>query len=763
MFSTFYKSEEGEKDAASVITNKRYAEYEKIFRDFDLARRLKEPLESLSENIEIVEDESKPSGLDFRNIQEFNKVGSKAASAAIYNLLAKSLDKNEKGEYKWNLLSDLPFTTEEGGDVVLEPQIRPAKFKGKLGEEITQRTYTVDEETGKKKRGKNRQAREYTEEAKDIPVNPKLNLTEIVNDLREIALKKYEGKTDMEGNPLTFEKAYLYLHFDAYGEVPENAKNYRLRSKNLARLRRKIEDKLEEEAAEKEDDYDRTFSQMERRKRPRFNKDFAKMKNYLEKMELIEEQTEKAIKDSQDRVDILTRKQENPNYILTLRKEMAEMMGQKIKPVLESSGFKNPEELETTTSAYTLDPAADIPEFAGGKRLTFNKPIPGLTDEVYNNLLTEAEYNALPEKSEGDDAMGSLSEVSGKDIRSKEEYDRYIKQAIPRVVREYDLNVVYKIKFKENLKRITKKGKLFKPRTKREEEERRKDSGPSQALAGKDYAENIRKIKILQSIIKDFMKNEEPTTKRARKAKSRIDAAILEALEQEEKKNKEIEDTARDARRFLEPARLLGKFYEELDEYPDLNTTKTEIRITKDRIKTEEDEENPNLNEIKELKLDLKDLDAYEKKRKEIEIDLSSRLKALKVVNPMVKKLDKLLADYTPKKEFEQAITELGIAVGANAVENMQMFKDTQISFMFEGRDKKDRSLKQILEKDEKLKPLLQDKEAMKILQTFDEFITEIATLDMDNIKDLEEDIERLENAFKRVKHIGEMKKGDTK
>ena len=319
MFSTFYKSEEDETDASSVITNKRYREYEKLFKDFDLAKRLTEPLRNLSENIEIVEDESKPSGLDFKNIQEFNKVGSKAASAAIYNLLAKSLDKNEEGKYRWNLLADLPFTTEEDGDVMLEPQIRPAKFKGKLGEEITQRTYTVNEETGKKKRGKNRKVREYTEEASDIPVNPKLNLTEIVNDLREIALKKYEGKTDMEGNTLTFEKAYLYLHFDAYGEVPENAKNYRLRSKNLARLRRKIEEKLEEEAEEKEGLYDKTFSEMERREKVRFNKDFAKMKNYLNKMESIEEQTEKAINDSQDRVDILTRKQENPNYILTLR------------------------------------------------------------------------------------------------------------------------------------------------------------------------------------------------------------------------------------------------------------------------------------------------------------------------------------------------------------------------------------------------------------------------------------------------------------
>jgi len=747
MFSTFYKSEEDETDASSVITNKRYREYEKLFKDFDLAKRLTEPLRNLSENIEIVEDESKPSGLDFKNIQEFNKVGSKAASAAIYNLLAKSLDKNEEGKYRWNLLADLPFTTEEDGDVMLEPQIRPAKFKGKLGEEITQRTYTVNEETGKKKRGKNRKVREYTEEASDIPVNPKLNLTEIVNDLREIALKKYEGKTDMEGNTLTFEKAYLYLHFDAYGEVPENAKNYRLRSKNLARLRRKIEEKLEEEAEEKEGLYDKTFSEMERREKVRFNKDFAKMKNYLNKMESIEEQTEKAINDSQDRVDILTRKQENPNYILTLRREMAEMLGQKIKPVLEET----PEEVETLAFGYSLAPKED------GDIL---KPIPGLNDEVYNNLLTEAEYNALPEKLEGEDAMGSLSMVSGKDIRSKEEYDRYIKQAIPRVVREDS-----KVKFKDNLVRISAKGKTLKPRIQRErEEERRKDSGPSQALTGKEYAENIKKIKMLQSIITDFMKNEEPTTQRAKKAKSRIDAAILEALEQEEKKNKEIEDTARDARRFLEPARLLGEFYEKLDEYPDLNTAKTEIRIIKEKMKKEEKEEDPNLNKIKDLKLDLKDLDKYEKKRKEIEKDLSLRLRGLKVVNPLAKELDELLADYTPKKEFEQAITELGIAVGANAIENMQLFKDTQISFMFEGRDKKDRSLKQILERDEKLKPLLQDKEAIEILQAFDSFITGISNLGMDNLKDLEEDIEKLDNALEQVKHISaEMRKGDKK
>ena len=123
--------------------------------------------------------------------------------------------------------------------------------------------------------------------------------------------------------------------------------------------------------------------------------------------------------------------------------------------------------------------------------------------------------------------------------------------------------------------------------------------------------------------------------------------------------------------------------------------------------------------------------------------------------------MDKLLTDYTPKKEFEQAITQLGVAVAANAVENIQMFQDLQ--FLFEDRDKKDRSLKQILERDEKLKPLLQDKEAIEILQAFDSFITGISNLDMDNLKDLEEDIERLENAFKRVKHIGEMKKGDKK
>ncbi len=306
LLSTFLKAEEG-----GEATSKTYAQYVKLFNDFDLARRMLAPLKALSEEIVIEEDDSEPSGLRFENILEYNKLGAKKNAEAISNLLAKSLDES------WNLLADLPFTVEREGDVILEPQVPPASKKTRqdLGE--------VQSKDGK-------ETRQAGEKERKIRLKPELNLTKIVNDIKEVASKTYDNE-DLEGKPLTFEKALIYLYHKRTGEVPRNAKNPKLRDATITNARKKIKEKLKEAEKQKKDDYDKVFEGKDRAEKVKFNVVYNRMQNYVIKVGLIEEQLQKTIKESNERVAALEREAEKPEYEKVILRRVSEILRQRYK------------------------------------------------------------------------------------------------------------------------------------------------------------------------------------------------------------------------------------------------------------------------------------------------------------------------------------------------------------------------------------------------------------------------------------------------
>jgi len=250
------------------VSREIYKRYQSLFRNFSFAQRILPSLTKLSEDIEIIVDDSKATGFEFENITAYNRVIDKKQSATAYNILALSVSEN------LDLLGQYEFTTEKDGDVVLEPQIPPISEKA-------QRDLTEDEED------------------RDFELNPEINLTELFENYKEVASKTYDEFQDRNGNTLTFEKAFLYLHYNRHGFLPENAKDSKIRGADIARARKLARRRKEESKRERAESGDIFAID---RKRGGGDKDFA-----LTVERLMEQKatTEGAIEDIERTIDAI--------------------------------------------------------------------------------------------------------------------------------------------------------------------------------------------------------------------------------------------------------------------------------------------------------------------------------------------------------------------------------------------------------------------------------------------------------------------------
>lgn len=239
--------EDKETQEAEDTSREMYRRYQALFRDFDFAQRALTPLKELSEDMKIEEDESKATGFDFENITAYNKIIDKRQSAMAYNILAASLTDID-------LLGNYDFTEKnEDGDVVLPPQVPPAPKKttqerGELEERAydserdAEATLTTDEDFSIFSEGdsapKNIRRYKTKDKERKIKLNPEINLTQLFEEYRELATKTYDEFQDRKGETLTFEKAFLYLHYNRHGFLPENAKDSTIRQTDISRARK---------------------------------------------------------------------------------------------------------------------------------------------------------------------------------------------------------------------------------------------------------------------------------------------------------------------------------------------------------------------------------------------------------------------------------------------------------------------------------------------------------------------------------------------
>lgn len=239
--------EDKETQAAEDASREMYRRYQALFRDFDFAQRALTPLKELSEEMKIEEDKSRATGFDFENITAYNKIIDKRQSAMAYNILAASLEDID-------LLGNYDFTEKnEDGDVVLPPQVPPAPKKttqerGELeevefdSERDSLSSLEVDENFSIFSEGdsspKNIRRYKTKDKERKIKTNPEINLTQLFEEYRELATKTYDEFQDRKGETLTFEKAFLYLHYNRHGFLPENAKDSKIRQTDISRARK---------------------------------------------------------------------------------------------------------------------------------------------------------------------------------------------------------------------------------------------------------------------------------------------------------------------------------------------------------------------------------------------------------------------------------------------------------------------------------------------------------------------------------------------
>lgn len=280
------------------VSREIYKRYQSLFRNFSFAQRILPSLTKLSEDIEIIVDDSKATGFEFENITAYNRVIDKKQSATAYNILALSVSEN------LDLLGQYEFTTEKDGDVVLEPQIPPISEKA-------QRDLTEDEED------------------RDFELNPEINLTELFENYKEVASKTYDEFQDRNGNTLTFEKAFLYLHYNRHGFLPENAKDSKIRGADIARARKLARRRKEESKRERAESGDIFAID---RKRGGGDKDFA-----LTVERLMEQKatTEGAIEDIERTIDAIDK---NIQQLEDKRKNIKSLARESLKRQLPEVG-----------------------------------------------------------------------------------------------------------------------------------------------------------------------------------------------------------------------------------------------------------------------------------------------------------------------------------------------------------------------------------------------------------------------------------------
>ncbi len=255
------RRETGEGEDAS---REMYRRYKALFNNFSFAQRALVPLTELSGDIKIIVDDSKATGFDFENITAYNRIIDKQKSSTAYNILALSLSEN------LDLLSNYDFTEEnESGDVILPPQVPPAPKKttqerGELEERAydSERdagaTLTTDEDFSIFSEGdsspKNIRRYEIKDKKREIELNPEINLTELFENYKELASKTYDEFQDRNGETLTFEKAFLYLHYNRHNFLPENAKNTKIRGADIARAKKLARKKKDESRRKREEE-----------------------------------------------------------------------------------------------------------------------------------------------------------------------------------------------------------------------------------------------------------------------------------------------------------------------------------------------------------------------------------------------------------------------------------------------------------------------------------------------------------------------------
>lgn len=280
------------------VSREIYKRYQSLFRNFSFAQRILPSLTKLSEDIEIIVDDSKATGFEFENITAYNRVIDKKQSATAYNILALSVSEN------LDLLGQYEFTTEKDGDVVLEPQIPPISEKA-------QRDLTEDEED------------------RDFELNPEINLTELFQNYKEIASKTYDEFQDRNGNTLTFEKAFLYLHYNRHGFLPENAKDSKIRGADIARARKLARRRKEESKRERAESGDIFAID---RKRGGGDKDFALT---VERLMQQKATTEGAIEDIERTIDVIDK---NIQQLEDKRKNIKSLARESLKRQLPEVG-----------------------------------------------------------------------------------------------------------------------------------------------------------------------------------------------------------------------------------------------------------------------------------------------------------------------------------------------------------------------------------------------------------------------------------------
>ncbi len=287
-----------ETDKGGDVSREMYKRYQSLFRNFSFAQRILPSLTKLSEDIEIIVDDSKATGFEFENITAYNRVIDKKQSATAYNILALSVSENV------DLLGQYEFTTERDGDVVLEPQIPPISEKA-------QRDLTEDDED------------------RDFESNPEINLTELFQNYQEIASKTYDEFQDRNGDTLTFEKAFLYLHYNRHGFLPENAKDSKIRETDIARARKLASRRKEESRKERAESGDIFAIE---RKRTGKDKDFTLTVERLMQQKAI---TEGAVEDIERTIDAIDK---NIQQLEDKRKNIKSLARESLKRQLPEVG-----------------------------------------------------------------------------------------------------------------------------------------------------------------------------------------------------------------------------------------------------------------------------------------------------------------------------------------------------------------------------------------------------------------------------------------
>ena len=615
-------TEDKETQAAEDASREVYKRYEKLFRDLDFAKRALEPLTELSENMEIIVDKEKATGFEFENISAYNKIISKRESAIAYNILSLSLSEN------FNPLSNYEFTEEnENGDVVLKPQVPPAPKKttmelGELEERAydserddkatSRATLTTDENFSIFNEGdsapKNIRRYNVKEKEREIKLNPEINLTELFENYKNLANKTYDEFQDRNGNTLTFEKAFLYLHYNRHGFLPENAKNSKIRGADIERARKLARRRKRETRDEKS--YGAAFLQYQDMESP------INTKRERKKIKLI------------NRVSKL--KGKNENYL---------------------------EELNATLTVLD-NQMKELQEKKGNIKALAKEALKRKLPEIKNLQSLE---NPLAE---------IFPELQPKTVPTAELLEARAEQSAQRDMR------------------------------------RRVQSGDIDL--------------------------DNPTSE-GEKLLARANKKILDLIIHQEKKQKEVRDTIRDATRFSNSIEVAYGMIEKSEEFGSL----FQIDSLKDRLSNEEDKEKPNKKLIELLENQIKTRKEFNSKSKEyletmgnIASSIENGYSQLEKVSPKIRELS------ISKQDYSDLLNELmGVVILGSFTNLGKKYKET--------KEETPNKLITILEKDNKFRTLLADKEALSILKNTDKFIQESF-----KIEDLTEGVENLEKSL---------------